>query len=61
MNVRKFENELKKICSGMKTKYRTVDDGGLKKRVRCFKFPALDVCRKEFERTMGCKIDWPEV
>lgn len=31
------------------------------KRVRCYRLPALEQCRKEFEKFLGSEIFWPEI
>lgn len=61
LEVPGFERELAKCCPGMKTQYRTVvDDNGIKRRVSYYEFPPLDVCKRMFEESLGCKIDWPD-
>lgn len=49
--------ELHKLCPGIITKRPTIKGSG---RTRCYIFPSLAECRKEFEKKVGMEIQWDE-
>ncbi len=53
---------LQNLCSGI-TKTRPKDRCGHGARSHCYVFPALDECRRSFEKAINCEglIDWSEV
>jgi len=55
-DIRQFGMKLKKLCPSIK-KYRANEGGA---RIQKYIFPELKICRADFEKIMGYKINWTD-
>ena len=53
-----FSKSLKKMCPNMKGTRKVVNSTG--KRVQYYKFPELEVCRKDFEKLVNMTVEWDD-
>ena len=55
-----FGKKINKMCPKVQKKQITIKEYPESKRANMYQFPALEICRKEFEEYIDMEIDWPE-